>query len=376
MFTQIKEILIDHEVGETPLVARVLKNRGKIPYEFVKSSKIQNADSSLKHGKQLLWITRTPGGSVKPCPATNPPYLCCQYTTIHAMTQCPFDCTYCILQDYLENPLITLYADQELIFQEIATVQRGEPKRFFRFGTGELADSLALDALTGLSSDYIKFFNTRKNALIELKTKSAQIENLTELNPKHAVISWSLNPLSIIKKEERRAASLQERLQAARRCQDAGYLLGFHFDPLLRFKEWESAYCDLLHQLFDAVNPDRIAWISLGSLRFPPALKDVMVKRFPGSRILYEEMIRGQDGKMRYIRPLRVELYRKVSDWIREYAPDVFLYFCMESPAVWDAVFGGHPASNADLDFGFAQSIWERFRDEVDMDSPERMFYS
>jgi spore photoproduct lyase len=375
MFTPIKKILIDPAVHETELAVRVLRNRGNIPFEIVHPSSIQNEASSLIQGKQLLWITRTPGGLVKPCPATRPPYLCCQYTTIHAMTQCPFDCTYCILQNYLENPLITLYADQDAIFQDIAAVQQSEPNRFFRFGTGELADSLALDFLTGLSGDYIRFFNSRKNALIELKTKSVQIENLFGLNPKHAVISWSLNPPSVIRKEELRAAPLHVRLQAARRCQDAGYLIGFHFDPLLLFEGWQSAYDDLIRQLFLVVDPGRIAWISLGSLRFPPALMDVMAKRFPKSGIFYEEMIRGLDGKMRYVRPLRMELYRAVSGLIRECAPDVFLYFCMESPAVWNAVFGMHPASNAELDFWFARSVWERFRNEVEMDKPERMVF-
>ena len=119
-----------------------------------------------------------------------------------------------------------------------------------------------------------------------------------------------------------------------------------------------------------------MTWISLGTLRFPPALKDVIAKRFPGSRILYDEMIRGLDGKMRCVRPLRVELYQAVTGWIREQAPDVFLYFCMESPPVWDAVFEEHPESNADLDFRFARHIHDRFADEIDMDRPEHSNYT
>lgn len=368
---RIKKILIDPDVKGQPLVERVIRNRGNIPYERIYPSDVH----SLTEGKRLLWITHTPTGSVKPCPATNPPYLCCRYTTIHAMTQCPFDCTYCILQGYCDNPVVTFHADQNKIFREIRKLQESEPGRFFRFGTGELADSLALDALTGLSADYIEFFNKRKNALIELKTKSVQIDNLIGLDPRHAVISWSLNPPSVVRHEELHAPSLQNRLEAARRCQDAGYLLGFHFDPILRFEGWKEAYYALVRDLFRQVDPGRIAWISLGSLRFPPALKDVIVKRFPGTSILYEEMIRGRDGKMRYVRPLRIELYRAVSGWIRECAPDVFLYFCMELPAVWDAVFGGHPASNPDLDFRFAQSIHTRFGAEVDMDRPDRSVY-
>lgn len=375
MTHSVQRIWIDPEVRDAPLTERVLRNRGDIPFDVVPHSAVRQAVSSLQKGKQLLWITRTPGGPVKPCPATNPPYLCCRYTTVHAMTQCPFDCTYCILQDYLDNPVITLHAEQDLIFREIRTLQQDEPKRFFRFGTGELADSLALDDLTGLSRDYLRFFNTRRNVLIEFKTKSGRIENLIGPDPKHAVISWSLNPPSIVRKEELRTTPLTARLDAARRCQDTGYLLGFHFDPLLVFEGWRNGYRALIRNLFERIDPDRIAWISLGSLRFPPALKDVVLKRFPGTSILYEEMIRGWDGKMRYPRPLRVELYRALAGRIREHAPDVFLYFCMESPSVWQSVLGGAPASNAEFDFRFAQSIHSRFGREVDMDQPDASAY-
>jgi hypothetical protein len=33
----------------------------------------------------------------------------------------------------------------------------------------------------------------------------------------------------------------------------------------------------------------------------------------------------------------------------------------MEHPAVWDAVAGGSPASNAELDFRFAESLHRKF---------------
>jgi spore photoproduct lyase len=72
-------------------------------------------------------------------------------------------------------------------------------------------------------------------------------------------------------------------------------------------------------------------------------------------------MIRGLDGKMRYPRPLRVSLYRKVYDRLKDHHPGLFIYFCMEPPWVWEAVMGEAPASNADLDYRFAKSLYERF---------------
>lgn len=375
----INRILIDRVVVNSELATRVRRNAADIPVEILPESEAGPFVNSLTHGKRILHITSQSGGLVKPCPATNPPYLCCRYTTIHAMTQCPFDCSYCVLQGYLDNPVITLFANETEIFQEIENLQKLSPNRFFRFGTGELADSLALDDLTHLSGDYLSFFQGRRNALIELKTKSVRIDNLLKRQhtPSHAVISWSVNPDEIIRQEEFRAATLQSRLQAARQCQEAGYLIGFHFDPILYIPGWKDHYQDTVRQIFKTVDPQRVAWISLGSLRFPAEFKGVIQERFPQSKILNEEMIRGLDGKMRYPRPLRVALYRQVYLAIRQAATDAapFVYFCMESPAVWDAVMGRHPESNAELDFWFAQDLWMRFGSELNMDEPQLKFY-
>jgi spore photoproduct lyase len=224
----IQKIVIDPAVRETLLARRILARKGEIPVEFKTWTNTDCEDIPLHHGKKILYVTEQAGGLVKPCPATNPPYLCCRYTTIHAMNQCTFDCTYCVLQGYLERPVITVFANEETIFREIDEMQRAEPHRFFRFGTGELADSLALDDLTGLSGDYLRFFHDKRNAIIELKTKSVQVQNLLGFSPRNAVISWSVNPQEVIDREELRAPSLSDRLDAARRCMDAGYLIGFH----------------------------------------------------------------------------------------------------------------------------------------------------
>ena len=66
-----------------------------------------------------------------------------------------------------------------------------------------------------------------------------------------------------------------------------------------------------------------------------PALKPLIQKRFPSSNIIYGEFITGLDGKMRYFKPLRIEIYKKIIACIRRHAPHVFIYFCMEDDEVW-----------------------------------------
>jgi spore photoproduct lyase len=80
-----------------------------------------------------------------------------------------------------------------------------------------------------------------------------------------------------------------------------------------------------------------------------PALHSIIKKRFPESNIIYGEFVPGLDGKMRYFKELRIDLYKKMARWMQKNAPDVLLYFCMESDQVWERSFGYSPESKGGL---------------------------
>ncbi len=118
----------------------------------------------------------------------------------------------------------------------------------------------------------------------------------------------------------------------------------------------EDDYHDVVKRLFSQVSPENVVWISLGTFRFPPSLKTIIQKRFPQSKIVYGEFIPGLDGKMRYFKPLRIALYRKMAAWIREYAPQITLYFCMEDDEVWRKSLGFVPCRSR----GTAADCWTK----------------
>jgi spore photoproduct lyase len=80
-----------------------------------------------------------------------------------------------------------------------------------------------------------------------------------------------------------------------------------------------------------------------------PSLKSIIQKRFPDSKIVYGEFIPGLDGKMRYFKPLRIALYRKMISWIKELAPQVLIYLCMEDEEVWQKSLGFIPNERGSL---------------------------
>ena len=56
--------------------------------------------------------------------------------------------------------------------------------------------------------------------------------------------------------------------------------------------------------------------------------------------MVYGEFVPGMDGKSRYLKQIRIEIYKGVLSAIRERSSDVTVYFCMESEDVWKKVFG------------------------------------
>ena len=197
--------------------------------------------------------------------------------------------------------------------------------------------------------------------ILEIKTKTDFIDHLPSI-PKHNVlISWSLNPQEIVRGEEHKAAPLKSRLKAAKAAIKKGYRLAFHFDPLLIFKGWETKYAKLITQMTREIPEKEVMWISMGSFRYPPPLRRILDKRFPKSKILSGEFIKGLDGKMRYFRPDRTLLYRTVHEMIRKKWTDVFVYFCMENSTIWNDVMGTSPRNNEHLDQMFQESIERRF---------------
>jgi len=299
--------------------------------------------------RKSLVLLRQRGRFIKPCPGTKA-YLCCNYHILDFGRGCSLGCHYCILQAYLNFPYMVFYANLQDMFAELDKALSALPARFLRLGTGEFTDSLLLDELTDFTRQIIPYIGKKTNVILELKTKTVNVNNLRDLpHQGKVVVSWSLNTKKIIAQAEPGSASLEERIAAAKQCAQWGYKLGFHFDPLIYYPGWENDYHEVVRLLFAQIDPQYIVWISLGGLRFMPQLKSLIQSRYPGCKLIYEEFVLGQDGKLRYFKPIRIKMYSAMVGWIQNYAPQVLIYLCMESKKVWQEVFGRGPTHNQAL---------------------------
>ncbi len=353
-----QHVWIDREVLESPITAHVRRALPQIPTTIIEGPPPVAVPATqaarMTMSKKHLYLTSQQGRFVRPCPGASSRrdagQLCCGYTIVDVVSNCNFDCTYCYLQNYINTPYLTVYANIEALFDELAALLQSNAGQRVRIGSGEFSDSLSLEPLTGFAGLLIPFLRQFPNVQFELKTKSDWVDSLLDLDPQGRVmVSWSVSPEAVVRREEHKTASLAARLQAARRCRAAGYDIGLHFDPLLHYPGWEADYEGLVETVFATLAPEDITTLSMGSLRFAPALKPVVRSRFPKSRIMSAELFPGADGKVRYFKPLRIEMYRHMLACLQRYL-DPERSICMESQEVWQQVFGHAPACSLDVE--------------------------
>jgi len=302
-----------------------------------------------------------PGQFVKPCPGT-PDHVCCGYEIINFAQGCTLGCSYCILNAYFEDTAVlpVLFTNRDKLFEELQNTLQNKD-RLFRFGTGEFTDSLLFEAQSPLYEMLVPYIASTHNAVLEIKTKTVNIKRLLGIKDHdNTIISWSLNSDFIARTQERNAPDIERRIDAAVQVTQEGYRLALHFDPIIMHGDWEDGYKRVVDRLFSRIQPEHLVYISMGALRFIPAMRVHMIRSH--AEYIYDgEFIRGQDNKMRYFRPLRTRMYIVLKNFLTQYIDEGRLYMCMESSEVWEDVFGLSSMTTAELSNRLDRACYTKF---------------
>jgi spore photoproduct lyase len=341
-----KTILLWEKVSEHPEAQRIVK---MFPSATVHTIKHQRkppspdmpAAKALLEGKRTLMIGETSSFVGHFDGRLGPNVRCCPYYKLVPISNgCPYYCTYCYLAYVYRkfSPFIKININYDMMFKQIRkALSRTRGKASFNMG--EMLDSLALDHVTNLATMLVPFFRDFSNAYLMLLTKSNNIDNLLALEPnEHTVISWSLNPQYIIGQYEAGTAGLDERIEAARLCQEKGWRIRIRIDPCILHPAWKTGYSDLIRKTLTAISPENI---TLGMLRLLPGhfqlAKDAYGKRT--QKLLNHKFVRGaSDNKLRYLPKYRLEFYTFLIDAIRSFNKDVSIGLCRETPEIWNAL--------------------------------------
>lgn len=258
------------------------------------------------------------------------------YYYIHAYN-CIYECQYCYLQGYFQSPDLVLFLNHQEILAAIENKIEENLKDFSTpdriwFHAGEFSDSLALSHLTQELPLYWDFFKNHPQAQLELRTKSVNIKEVEKLPPLPNVItSFSLSPDRQVKTFDLKTPSLKLRLKAIERLASLGHPIGIHLDPVIFEENFESLYQELIKSLAEVLNNDQLAYMSIGVVRFSKDSYRQMRQNYPDSPILAGEFNKSFDGKVRYNRPMRLWILKKIKSLVMEQGfEESKIYLCME----------------------------------------------
>ncbi|MFC1825596.1 radical SAM protein [Thermodesulfobacteriota bacterium] len=367
-FPPIKRVLVEEGAEKNTLGSQLVKRLPGIPLEKVADGEVSKRAPKDSADKESIRLTSFKGEFLKPCPGTSD-YLCCGYQILNIGTNCPLDCSYCILQAYVNQPSLRIFTNLEEKLEPLVLQITQNRHQIYRLGTGEFTDSLALDPYVRWTDVLLPRFARLKNAALELKTKTDEIKFLL-LSPHRdrIVVSWSLNSPLIAAQEEQGAPGIEKRLKAASLCQSEGFVIGFHFDPMIHYPGWEEGYLRTLELLDRYIDPRGVIWISLGALRYMPDLKPIIRRRHPKTHILDGEFVPGLDGKMRYFKPIREAMYAFMVEKLKGWHRNSGIYLCMESSDVWQQSVGWAPGTSEDLSRYLDNRVLKLFGQDGNLD--------
>jgi spore photoproduct lyase len=345
-------IVIDKNYQDSIIVQNVLRYFPQKEKIWIDSASQEREYISSNLARRIFSLSEHKGRFFKDCQGCVASNVRCDYFTINLTQNCHFACSYCFLQDYMNRHTMTQFVNLPDLFSQLDQAFAAKPNQFFRVGTGELADSLGLDPITGLAPELIKYFSQKTNAALELKTKSAFVDGLLNLPHRNTYISWSVGAELIAQQEELKTANISERVEAAAKVANAGYGVAFHFDPLIYFEGWEKEYERTWDLILKHVPIKNILYFSLGSLRFKPAQRHSMREYFPKTNLLKGELLMAPDDKMRYPESIRVEQYQFMKNLMDRDVPQIPKYLCMEFPQVFEKVFPGISPMSVQAEMG------------------------
>ena len=357
------EIIIDQRVEDDSVTRSIIDKCPSVPVKIVSDAKQKSiveasevlssaGDSMLDKilaGKQVLFVAPSFGREVDTFTMPDDRILCPHFDRLKfASNGCYYQCDWCYLKLTYRAvfPFITVRVDYDHMIRQIEK-RLSTSSAPIIFNSGEMADSLALEHLTGAARTFIPWFGASGNGYLFMLTKSDNVEGILGLGHNgHTIVAWSMNNEAVSRKFEIGAPPFHRRLDAAERVQRAGYPVRIRLDPIVPFEGWQDAYAQTVQTIFERINPERI---TLGTLRFEagfyknrhsifssgPELPEILGNMSPMFAPIELEGGKQSVGKYSFPEEERIEIFTYIINEIRKYS-DCRIALCKESAQVWD----------------------------------------
>ena len=313
---------MEYEVGK---FAREQLEKLNVP--IIEGRKVLiEGESSIENyvkAKKTIYLTVNKEKKLRPCS----PSADYQFSL---SSSCPGHCEYCYLQTTQgETPYMKVFVNIDEILTVIQKHIDENLPNITYFECGSITDPIALEHLTGNLKRCVEFFANSENGRLRVATKYDNIDSFLDINHnKHTKFRFSINTRYIINKFEHNTSSFEERIEAARKIAESGYLLGFIIAPIMIYDNWQNDYKELLDKLkFELEGYEENITFELIQHRFTNTAKELILKRFPKTELDLNEENRqfkwGPYGKFKHVYPK--EKGDKIRDYISQIINENFL---------------------------------------------------
>jgi spore photoproduct lyase len=259
---------------------------------------------------------------------------CWSLYDLHSAYGCFHKCRYC-----RRGRVTTLMLNVEEFLDQVDGLMARTPwQKVYRYDVE--TDCLILEPEYGMCRALVEHYAALEDRYIILFSKSDNVDFLLNLDHKgHTIMLWTLSTPTVSRRIETDTATTEQRLAAARKCQQAGYTVRFKFKPVIPIANWRAEATDMLEKLFAAVKPDNLSMEMLffdtvqemkelfDQSLFDPATVRMMEKH-EAAGLMKDKMHPFPDD-------FRAQVYEHYIDEIRCISPDTRVSLCAETQEMW-----------------------------------------
>ncbi|MBC8460720.1 MAG: hypothetical protein H8D67_22265 [Deltaproteobacteria bacterium] len=178
--------------------------------------------------------------------------VCKSAYEIHSAWGCYHACDYCHVRDFL-NIMLNL---EEFVEHLDELVKRYSWQKLYKYDNQ--TDTICFEPEYGASELFVNYFANQDDKYLMLYTKSDNVDHLLNLaHNGHTIISWTVSCNTVAREIEKQTPTMEERVQAAVKCQKAGYTVRFRFSPIIPIKNWQAENREMIEKLFAKVKKER-----------------------------------------------------------------------------------------------------------------------
>jgi len=265
--------------------------------------------------------------------------LVCQPAwAIHSVTGCHFRCAYCHLSRVL-NLMLNM---EDFVGRLDGWIEQCPRQTLFQHDN--YTDIVCFEPEYGGTKLLIDYFAEQPGRALELYVgKSDHVDFMLGYNHRgHTVCCWSLSGRTQSTQFEYRSAPMEARIDAMRKCQEAGYPVRVRLSPIIPVRNWRDENREMIELLFEKVSPDVVTVETIRFLDYDKMCEIFDLSLLDGEFLAAMEAAQGAEHLQGCEVPdaFRAEVYQFILGELDRCAPDTPVAFCREARTMWERFAG------------------------------------